>query len=148
MKLRHDMLTHGVNVVTAAHGGRYGGFACAWATQLGTARVLICAGEQSTTREMILASGSFGLNVLAADQVELARAFGSRSSSSVDKLEGVPYHVADTGAPLLNDCVIALDCRVETVHDHGHIAIVVGKVVAAESRRDEAERLVYREEDY
>jgi len=67
MDLRHDMLTHGVNVVTSAHEGRRGGFACAWATQMGTKRVVICAGEQSTTREMILSSGSFGLNVLADD---------------------------------------------------------------------------------
>ena len=38
MKLRHDMLAHGVNVVRAQHKGKRGGLAVAWATQLATDR--------------------------------------------------------------------------------------------------------------
>jgi hypothetical protein len=35
VKLRHDMLAHGVNVVCAQHEGELGGLAVAWATQVG-----------------------------------------------------------------------------------------------------------------
>jgi flavin reductase (DIM6/NTAB) family NADH-FMN oxidoreductase RutF len=148
VKYRHDMLTHGVNVVCAAHEGRRGGLAVAWATQVGVDHILICVGAQSATRELILASGAFGLSVLARDQVETARAFGRQSSRRVDKLEAIAYHTAETGSPLLDDCAIALDCRVIIVHDFGREKLIVGQVVAAEKQREDYEPLIYREGDY
>ena len=148
MKFKHDMLTHGVNVVCAGHEGKLGGLAVAWATQVATDRVVICVGKQSATRELILASGAFGLSVLTREQVDVARSFGRRSSRDVDKFEGLGYHTAETGSPLLDDCGAALDCRVEAVHDAGSNKLIVGRVVAAERGREAYEPLVYREEDY
>jgi flavin reductase (DIM6/NTAB) family NADH-FMN oxidoreductase RutF len=148
MQLTHDMLTHGVNIVCAEHDGQRGGLAVAWATQIATDRVLICVGQQSATRELILASEAFGLSVLGANQVEVARAFGRRSSRNVDKFEGLDYHTSETGSPLLDDCAIALDCRVETVFERGSQRLIVGRVVAAERRREACEPLIYREADY
>ena len=101
MELRHDMLAHGVNVVCAQHEGKLGGLAVAWATQVAQDRVLICVGKQSATRELILASKAFGLSVLARDQIQVARAFGTRSSREVDKFKDASYHTAATGSPLL-----------------------------------------------
>jgi 3-hydroxy-9,10-secoandrosta-1,3,5(10)-triene-9,17-dione monooxygenase reductase component len=127
MKLRHDMLTHGVYIVCAQYGGRRGGLAVAWATQIATDRILICVGKQSATRELILASKAFGLSVLTREQVDIARAFGS---------------------PLLDDCATTLDCRVEAVHDQGDEKLIVGHIVAAERLEETYEPLIYREEDY
>ena len=148
MKLRHDMLTHGVNIVCAQHEGRLGGLAVAWATQIATDSILICVGKQSATRELILASKAFGLCVLTQEQLDIARAFGTRSSREVNKFEGVSYHTVKTGSPLLDDCATALDCRVEVVHDHGHGKLIIGKVVATEFLKKEYEPLIYRQEDY
>jgi flavin reductase (DIM6/NTAB) family NADH-FMN oxidoreductase RutF len=148
MKLRHDMLAHGVNVVCAQHGGKRGGLTVAWATQVAKDRILICVGKQSATRELILGSGAFGLSVLARGQVDVAHAFGRRSGRSVDKLEGVGYHVAETGSPLLDDCAATFDCQVEAMHDHGNLKLIIGRIVAAERLRDAYEPLLYREEDY
>ena len=148
MKLRHDMLAHGVNIVCAQHEGRQGGLAVAWATQVGTDGILICVGEQSATRELILGSRAFGLSVLAREQVDVARAFGRRSSRRVDKFQGVGYHTAETGSPLLDDCALTLDCRVEAVHDREDAKLIVGRIVAAERLREDYEPLIYREEDY
>lgn len=120
MKLKHDMLTHGVYIVSAQHEGKRGGLAVAWATQLATNRILICVGKQSATRELILASRAFGLSVLTREQIDVARAFGTRSSRKVEKFEGIGYHTAETGSPLLDDCAATFDCRVETVYDHGN----------------------------
>ena len=148
MKPRHDMLTHGVNVVCAMHGGRRAGLAVAWATQVGVDHVLICVGAQSATRDLILASQAFGLSVLAHDQTDIARIFGRQSSRTADKLEQVAYHAAQTGSPLLDDCVVGLDCRVVQVFDFQNEKLIVGRVVAAEGHRGDAEPLVYRQEDY
>lgn len=148
MNLRHDMLNHGVNVVTAAHEDRRGGLAVAWATQVATDRVLICVGAQSTTRELILASNAFAVNVLRRDQLDLARRFGGRHSSEVDKFEGLATHVAVTGSPLLDDCAVALDCEVQHVYGEGPEKLIIGRVVAAEFHDRAYEPLIYCESDY
>ncbi len=148
MEFRHDMLTHGVNVVCAAHEGRRAGLAVAWATQTATDRVLICVGKQSVTRDVILASEAFSVNVLRRNQLELARLFGTRSSRSVDKFEGLAVHTAETGSPLLEGCAAALDCRVERVIDLDGSKLILGKVVAAEGIGEAFDPLTYRQEDY
>jgi flavin reductase (DIM6/NTAB) family NADH-FMN oxidoreductase RutF len=79
MELSHDMLTHGVNVVCAQYDGQCGGLTVAWATQVAKNRVLICVGEQSATRSLILSSQAFGLSVLTAEQIDVARHFGTHS---------------------------------------------------------------------
>lgn len=148
MKLRHDMLAHGVNVVCAQHEGRQGGLAVAWATQVAADHVLICVGAQSATRELILASKAFGLSVLTREQIDVARAFGTRSSRDVDKFERVGYHTAVTGSPLLDNCAAALDCEVEAVYDFREEKLIVGHILAAERRTETYEPLIYKEEDY
>lgn len=149
MELRHDMLTHGVNVVTAQHEGKRRGLAVAWATQIATNRIVICVGKQSTTRELILASEAFGLSVLTREQLEVARIFGRQSSRDVDKFGGIGHHTAETGSPLLDECAWTFDCRVEDVYDQENGAkLIVGRIVAAEHLKREYEPLVYREEDY
>jgi flavin reductase (DIM6/NTAB) family NADH-FMN oxidoreductase RutF len=142
------MLIHGVYIVSAQHQGQRGALALAWATQVGTEAVLICVGEQSTTREVILASGAFGLSLLSADQVALARRFGQGSSLAQEKFEGIGYHTAATGSPLLDECALTLDCRVTDVFDLGTQKLIVGRIEAAERLRAEFDPLLYREEDY
>lgn len=148
MQLRHDMLAHGVNIVCAEYKGKRGGLAVAWATQVGTEYLLICVGSQSATRELILSSGAFGLSVLAHDQIEVGRLFGRHSSRDVDKFKELAWHTAKTGSPLLDDCLVALDCRVEAVYDRGDAKLIIGRIVWAERRREQGEPLIYREEDY
>jgi len=148
MKLRHDMLTHGVYIVCAQHEGKKGGLAVAWATQLDTDYILICVGSQSATRELILNSRAFGLSVLAKGQIDVAKLFGGQSSRKVNKFEKIGYHTVKTGSPLLDDCAAAFDCQVEDVHDHRDEKLIIGKIVAAEFLKKECKPLVYREKDY
>lgn len=148
MKLRHDMLTHGVNIVCAEHQGQIGGLAVAWATQVSTDRIMICVGKQSSTRELILNSVAFGLSVLHHGQIDIARLFGRKSSRTTNKFEGVGYHTAETGSPLLDDCVATFDCKVEAVHDDDSVKLIIGRIVHAEALKEGADRLTYREVDY
>ena len=148
MELSHDMLTHGVNVVCAQYDGQCGGLTVAWATQVAKNRVLICVGEQSATRSLILSSQAFGLSVLTAEQIDVARHFGTQSGRAVDKLQGVWYHTAETGSPLLDECARAFDCRVEVVFELGTEALIVGEIVAAEHNLQDYEPLIYNETDY
>ena len=140
--------THGVYVVCAQDDGTRGGLTVAWAAEITTGRVVICVGKQSYTRELILSSGAFGLSVLRSDQLDVARRFGKRSSRTADKFDGIGWHTAETGSPLLDDCAVTLDCRVEGVHDDGSLKFIIGRVVATERVTEAYEPLIYREDDY
>jgi flavin reductase (DIM6/NTAB) family NADH-FMN oxidoreductase RutF len=148
MKLRHDMLTHGVNIICAQYEGKLGGLAVAWATQIDTDYILICVGSQSATREFILKSRAFGLSVLVKGQEDVAKMFGGQSSRKVDKFKGIGYHTDKTGSPLLNDCAATFDCQVEKVYDHDDTKLIIGRIVAAEFLKKKYDPLVYREKDY
>ena len=148
MQMRHDMLTHGVNIVAAQHEAKKRGLSVAWATQVGTDRILVCVGSQSATRDLILESKAFGLSVLRADQLEVSRTFGTKSSRDADKFEGIAHHTAKTGSPLLDDCGAAFDCVVEAVHEQGEARLIIGRIVSAEFRSKRYEPLIYREEEY
>ncbi len=143
------MIASGVNIVTARHGDKRGGLAVAWAAQTAPDRVLVCVGRQSATRALILASGAFGLSVLAREQLNIAKHFGTRSGRDTDKFQGLAWHEGETGSPLLDDCAATLDCRVGEVFDaEGGHKLIIGKVVACERLWKDYEPLIYREEDY
>ena len=80
----------------------------------------------SWTYGQIRPSGRFCVNVLAADQEPLCRAFASRGA---DKFTGVGWHPAATGSPILDDAVAWIDCETEAIHSAGDHDIVVGRVV-------------------
>ena len=148
MKCRDDMLTHGVYIVTAAHDGEVRGMAAAWACQVGIDKLMVYIGDQSSTREYILRSEVFGVSVLAEDQVDLAKRFGTTSSLNVNKFEGVGFHHGETGCPLLDDCLLTFDCRVDDVFDYSEGKLIIGKVISAEKVSGEYTPLIYRSEDY
>ena len=150
MGIGYDTLVHGVYVVATVHEGRRAGLTAAYVTQLSDQYVLISLGAQSHTRELISDSHVFGLTLLAADQVEVARYFGQCSSRQVDKFATVGWHTAETGAPLLDDGVVALDCRVVQTYDEPstQCRLFVGKIVVAEALRPTATPLVFHEDDY
>lgn len=148
MNLRHDMLVHGVYIVTASYKGRVGGLAIAWATQVARDQVLICAGNQSASRDLILESGAFGLNILREGQAALAYSFGRSSIRDRDKFNGIAYHTAETGSPLLDDCAVSLDCKVKAVYDHESSKLIVGRVISVLRHDEKYDPLIYRQEDY
>ena len=51
----------------------------------------------------------YAINVLAHDQVELARRF---SRSHIDRFEGVPFALGAAGAPLIAGCVAWFDASI------------------------------------
>ena len=151
MKFRTDTLVHGVSIVTASHDGRKAGLAVAWATQVASDRVLICVGNQSYTRVLILESGWFGMSLLRVDQRDLAALFGRTSSLKIDKFTGLAVFFGEHGMPLLADCAGSLECEVVdvfTTGKDGSDRLIIGRIAACHNYQPDIERLVYRSEDY
>lgn len=94
--------------------------------------VLACVDQASESHGSIRQSGVFAVNVLREGEGEtLARRFGT---SDADKFRGVGFHTEHTGAPVLDDALAWLDCRVRDAHEAGDHTIFVGEVEAADTR--------------
>jgi len=74
---------------------------------------------------------TFGVNVLAADQAELARRFSTKDPHP-EKWDGVEWSER-AGAPIIEDSAIWLACELADVHAGGDHSIVTGLVTDLEA---------------
>lgn len=145
-RFRHVLghLAGGVAVVTSLGPGqsRCGLTATAVSSvSLDPPLVLASIDRSSHTHAGIEASDLYAINLLAADQEELAVRFATKDP---DKFRDLDVRTAATGAPLLLECLGYLDCRVVRDVPAGDHTVFIGRVEAAGIRGDEVGRpLVY-----
>ena len=89
----------------------------------------------STTWEAMAASGSFCVNVLSDAQSDLCWKF-AKSGTDATRFEGVDWHAAPSGSPVLDRAVAWIDCTVEHVYDMGDHHFVLGRVGALDADAD------------
>ena len=77
---------------------------------------------------------------MRAEQSALSNKFASKKDE-FRRFEGVATYRAKTGAPLLEDALVNLDCRLVALHDAGDHVLCVGEI--EEARIAEGEPLVY-----
>ena len=128
-------------LVTAADGGRRGGFIATTAAQASIvdvmSRQLITVNKRHHTHDLIEASGAFAMHLIDETQLELVWRFGLQSGRDVDKLAGLTFQAGATGSPLLADALAWLDCRVESRLDSGDRTIYLAGVVGGGLQRSE-----------
>ncbi|WP_329381545.1 flavin reductase family protein [Streptomyces sp. NBC_01351] len=105
------------------------------------AMVLIALDRRSRTLDMIRESGRFGLNVLGADQDDLAMAFAAKGG--IDKFYGTSWSI-DAGLPRISQASAWVASTVDDLVDGGDHVIVLGRVDAAESTGDKAPLVYHR----
>ena len=88
--------------------------------------------QSSSSWPKIEAAGTFCVNILAADQEPVCRAF---ATPGVDKFAGLNWRPAASGAPILDGAVAWIDCSLQAVHEAGDHLIVIGRVQALEIAR-------------
>ena len=109
-----EVISHfasGVTVVTALHDGRPFGTTASAVTSLSLEppMLLICMNKQSETGRAVAAAGHFAVNILGADQMELAERFARKGG---DKFAGVPVSDGKWGEPIFDEALATLECRV------------------------------------
>ena len=137
----------GVTIVTSRDGETIHGMTVSAfsSVSLDPPLVLVCADKTSDTLGVIEASGCFAVNVLSHDQQALSNKFAVKKDEHL-RFEGVPHSAGKSGAPLLEEALVALDCRVEAAHDAGDHVIYVGHVLSVQRR--EGEPLLYHRGRY
>ncbi|MEM1382455.1 MAG: flavin reductase family protein [Pseudomonadota bacterium] len=100
--------------------------------------LLVCLAHTAASYAIFCATGSFAVNVLAANQEETAKIFATRGA---DKFATVAWQPGGTGAPLIEGTLAQFDCAIYERMTAGDHDVLIGRV-AAYSRR-EGRALVY-----
>ena len=124
----------GVTVVTVGadqqlHGMTASSFA---SVSMDPPLVLVSLSRSSRTHSLVTAKGSFAVNILSAGQEGLARAFAQQGVKPFDALQHHPGEV--DGHPLLDGAIGWLECRVSRIIEGGDHDILLGEVLACDSR--------------
>lgn len=126
-------------VVTAASEGTLGGLVATFVSPISIVpelpRMAVAIAKQHRTWELIEASGSLAVHLLAADQFELAWHFGSQSSRDVDKFSQIEWTAGVTGSPILKAAIGWLECRIESRLDTGDRTLYLTEVVAGDLKQ-------------
>jgi flavin reductase (DIM6/NTAB) family NADH-FMN oxidoreductase RutF len=132
------LLNHGPAVlVSSAHGGRRNLMAASWAMPLDfdPPKVAVVIDKTTLTRELVDASGEFVLSVPSRQQAALTLAVGTQSGREIDKFEKVGAGgtaASRVGAPLIDDCLAWLECRViAEPHNEQRYDLFLAEVLAA-----------------
>lgn len=133
----------GVAIVTGDDSGTPVGLTVQSFTSLSLDPPLVsfAVGRESSTWPRLKAAGAFAVNFLAEDQEAMCRAF---ATSGADKFAGVGWHTKTTGAPILNDVLGWIECRIEAEHEAGDHLIVVGRVLELDVANEGKPLLFYR----
>ena len=75
---------------------------------------------------------------------DVSRLFAKRAEPEIGTLRGQRFTLGATGAPILEDCLAFLECRVASVHDGGDHSIFLGKVIDGRVVRDVKPLLFFR----
>lgn len=126
----------GVTVVTTLDGeGRPHGTTASAVTSLSIdpPLLLVCLAHTSNTLDVLRASDRFAVNILSAEQHDLAHAFAR--SGPGEEWSGLEWERgAATGSPLIESSLAAIECELEAVHPGGDHAIAVGKILQTHLR--------------
>src|SRR5215813_9468643 len=126
--MRH--LTGGVSVITAGRSKDITGMTVTSVVSLTVdpPTLLVSINRDASSFPLIRRHGAFGVNILNADQLDIAERFAGKGGlKGADRFAGAQWVTGVSGVPLLVDAS-AFDCEVEEIlerHSHG---IVIGRV--------------------
>jgi 3-hydroxy-9,10-secoandrosta-1,3,5(10)-triene-9,17-dione monooxygenase reductase component len=104
--------------------------------------ILLCASLSSTSWPRIEAGGKLCVNLLAEDQVAIARQL---AQSGGEKFGALPWSPAPfTGSPVLGGVLAWVDCQIHAIHPGGDHKVAVCRVLGLGARTDRRPLIYYR----
>lgn len=122
----------GVSVVTTCSQGKPAGITvnAFCSVSLDPPLVLVCIDLISHTLPLIRESGAFAVNMLTSEQEYLSRCFAGSTPERYENFCHASFHVAATGAPIIDETLAFIDARVVAEYPGGDHAIFLGQVEA------------------
>jgi flavin reductase (DIM6/NTAB) family NADH-FMN oxidoreductase RutF len=106
--------------------------------------VLFCAEKIARFHDAVLAAGRWAVSVLDEESEKTARWLATRGRPLDGQLNAIRHHPGpQTGAPVLDDALAAIECRTAAVYDGGDHSILVGEVIGVSEPRPGGRPLLY-----
>jgi steroid delta-isomerase-like uncharacterized protein len=141
LRQAHSKFVTGVTVVTgrSPDGAPFGLAVNAFmSVSLQPPTIVVCIGKTSRSHDLFTRTRSFAVNILAADQVAVAKQF---AGSGADKFSGLGWAPGALGAPLIDDCAASFEAEtVECLRASTH-TVFIGHVASVKS--SERSPLIY-----
>src|SRR3984957_1056455 len=138
-------ITVGVYIVGVAHGAERDAFTASGLMHVSYDPLLLALAinPQHASYRLMRDSGEFAVSVLAHNQMQLARRFGSAIPDGTDKMTSVPWGRRQRGIPILEDSLAFFDCTVQTDNPAGDHHIVLGLVTGGAILTHDGSPLLY-----
>ena len=119
----------GVTLVTTRYGEQIWGMTAnaVMSLSLDPPRILISIDRQNRMHKHLSKSKCFAVNMLTKEQEAISRRF---ASSGPKDLSDLALSVAETGAPILDDALAFIDCRLVQVVPGGDHDMFIGEPIA------------------
>jgi flavin reductase (DIM6/NTAB) family NADH-FMN oxidoreductase RutF len=125
-------LTGGVSIITAGRGSDISGMTVSSVASLSVdpPALIVSVNRAVSSWPLLKRHGFFGVNILAADQIDIAERFAGKGGlKGADRFAGAEWTTRASGVPLLVGALAAIDCEVEeAIERHSH-AIIIGRVL-------------------
>jgi flavin reductase (DIM6/NTAB) family NADH-FMN oxidoreductase RutF len=126
--MRH--LAGGVSIITVGRGRDITGMTVTSVASLSVdpPSLIVSINRSASSWPLLKRDGFFGVNILNADQIDLAERFAGKGGvAGADRFAGVEWITRASGAPLLADALASIDCAVEDIVERHSHAIVIGR---------------------
>lgn len=88
--------------------------------------ILVCIDNRANSLNLIKKAGVFGVNFLKDEQINISKFFAKQK---VDAEPSFSFDITENGAPLLNDSLANLDCKVIQEVEAGDHTVFLGEVL-------------------
>lgn len=128
-------------LVGSRAGDEWNAMTTSWVTQVAMDPVLVAISvdKKAVTHRLIEEGGAFTVNLWPRDDTRPFVKFSKPAAKEGMALNGRPIREGATGAPIFEEAVAYLDCRLWRVVDCGTHSLLVGEVVDCAFQRDEEE---------
>ena len=127
-------ITYGLYVMTASADDDYAAGGVNWLTQVSFEPPLVAAGVRADSglNALIGQTGTFAVNVLADDQLDIGKAFFRSTTVDGDRINDHRFERGvSTDAPILDEVPYWFECRVTDTVARGDHTVYVAEVVGA-----------------
>jgi flavin reductase (DIM6/NTAB) family NADH-FMN oxidoreductase RutF len=135
----------GVAIVTGYHNGSIHGMTANSFNSLALSppTVMVALRHNTRTQYLVKEGGVFGVTILNTEQVDLAKRFAGQIDPERPRFDNVKTFTMVTKAPLIEQGMAFLDCKVVNAFDVGSTTVFLGEVLAAKNNGLGHEPLLY-----
>jgi len=136
-------------LIGASSGDESNGMTASWVTQVSMEPVLVAVSvdRRAVTHRLIAEGGAFSVNLWSREDTRPFVSFSKPARREGNALNGRPMRTGATGAPIFEEAIAFLDCRLRQAVDCGTHTLFLGEVVDCGFQHDGEDAPVARMED-